>query len=117
MTTIETRRYEMLVRVRDFGEAQLDLFPASSVARDQFGAVGAAVRALTTHAVDKMSATREGRNVKPLARHQPLEHLVAVRLTARAIAQKTLGSRTSASCPTRSSTKVCSRPAASTVRS
>jgi hypothetical protein len=62
MTTIETRRYEMLVRVRDFGEAQLDLFPASSVARDQFGAVGAAVRALSTHAVDKMSATREGRN-------------------------------------------------------
>ena len=41
MAAIETRRYEMLVRVRDFGDAHGDLFPTSSLAREQFTAVAA----------------------------------------------------------------------------
>ena len=39
MTSIETRRYEMFVRVRDFGETHGNLFPESSVAREQFATV------------------------------------------------------------------------------
>jgi putative ABC transport system permease protein len=42
MRTIERQKYEMLVRVRDFGEAHKDLFPESSFARDHFTAVDAA---------------------------------------------------------------------------
>ena len=47
MTTIETRPYEMLVRVRDFGEAHRDRFPASSVAGQAFATVGEAVTLVT----------------------------------------------------------------------
>jgi hypothetical protein len=42
MNMIERRQYEMLVRVRDFGDNYGHLFPASSVARESFTAVAAA---------------------------------------------------------------------------
>jgi hypothetical protein len=63
MNTIETRRYEMLVKVRDFGRAHGDLFPTSSPGGKAFAAVEAAVTELGRHAVMKMSsqgAARDG---------------------------------------------------------
>ena len=38
MNVIERRQYEMLVRVRDFGGSYGDLFPGSSVARENLRA-------------------------------------------------------------------------------
>ena len=91
MTNSETRRYEMLVRIRGFGEAHTDLFPKSSLAREQFAAVAAVVKELSAHAVAKMSAAREGRGPKTAARAVLLERLEAVALTGRAMAQNTPG--------------------------
>jgi len=46
MNTIERRQYEMLVRVRNFGTTSGHLFPASSVAGENFAAVDAAIKEL-----------------------------------------------------------------------
>ena len=91
MKTIERQKYEMLVRVRDFGEAHQDLFPESSFARDHFAAVDAAVKALSQHAVSKMLTAREGRSTKVTAREALLTRLEAISDTARAIGQDTPG--------------------------
>ena len=71
MTSMETKRYEMLDRVREFGDAHADLFPESSRAREQFAAVGAAVKELSAYAVKKMSAAHEGSRQKAAARQGP----------------------------------------------
>ena len=55
MTNKETRRYEMLVRVRDFGEAHRDLFAKSTPGGEAFAAVADAVRQLSDHAVVRLS--------------------------------------------------------------
>jgi len=89
VTSIETRRYEMLVRVRDFGEKHGSLFPESSVAREQFVTVEAAVKQLGQHAVTKMSAVQEGKSTKAMAREALLDGIEGMALTARAIAADT----------------------------
>jgi hypothetical protein len=91
MNTIDTRRYEMLVRVRGFGDEYKDLFPESSLAREQFGVVAAAVTQLGTHAVSKMSAAHEGRITKAMARKALNDRLEDFGRTARAITEDTPG--------------------------
>ncbi len=91
VTSIETRRYEMFVRVRDFGKTHGNLFPESSVAREQFATVDATVKQLSQHAVTKMSAVREGKSTKAMAREALLDRIEAMALTARAIAGDTPG--------------------------
>jgi hypothetical protein len=91
MKTIETRRYEMLVRVRDFGKAHGDLFPESSLAARHFATVAAAVKQLSGHAAMKMSAAREGKSNKATAREALLESLETISRTARTIAEDTPG--------------------------
>ena len=87
MTGLETKRYEMLDRVRQFGDANADLFPASSLAREQFAALGAAVTELTAFAVTKMAAAREGSRQKVVARQALRDRLETIALTGRAMAQ------------------------------
>jgi hypothetical protein len=91
MTTIETRRYEMLVRVRDFGNARGDLFPESTLARKQFTTVSGAVKELSEYAVKKMAAKQEGKRTKAIAREALLDRLESMAITARAIARDTPG--------------------------
>jgi hypothetical protein len=86
MTRMEMRRYAMLARVRDFGQAQRDLFPESSVGGQAFATVAAAVAELSDHAVAKMSSAREGIRAKTDARHGLIDRLEAIARTARAIA-------------------------------
>jgi hypothetical protein len=86
MTRMEMRRYAMLARVRDFGQAHRDLFPESSVGGQAFATVAAAVAELSDHAVAKMSSAREGIRAKTEARHGLIERLEAIVRTARAIA-------------------------------
>ena len=50
MTNQEIRNHQMLVRVREFGAAHRDLFPARSVAGQLFAAVGAAAEEREQHA-------------------------------------------------------------------
>jgi hypothetical protein len=91
MKTTERRQYEMLVRMRDFGEAHQDLFPESSVTKNLLAAIDAAVTALSQHAAAKMSTARVGRSNKTMARTALRDRLEAIGLTARAIAQDTPG--------------------------
>jgi len=90
MNTIETRRYEMLVRVRDFGKAHGDLFPTSSPGGKAFAAVEAAVTELSRHAVQKMSsrgAARDGGERREAARTAVREQIDAISRTAGLMAE------------------------------
>src|SRR5205085_11847762 len=71
MTAEEIGKYKMLVRVRDFGVAHRELFPARSVAGKLFAAVAAAAEALPRHdstALAGRGGEREGAVSKAAAR-------------------------------------------------
>jgi hypothetical protein len=87
MTNSETRRYEMLLRVREFGETHRDRFPAPSLARQAFDEVAAAVAQLSEQAVSKMAAARGGKGTKATARRALTERLEAMARCARVIAE------------------------------
>src|SRR5262245_41048125 len=91
MNTMETRRYAMLVRVKDFGEAHRDLFPESTAGGRAFAAVAAAVAQLSGHTVSKLSTARDGLRAKAKAREALVERLDKIGRTARAIAEETPG--------------------------
>jgi hypothetical protein len=91
MREIETRRYEMLVRVSEFGEAHSHLFPESSLAGEMFATVGEAVTQLSAHTVSKMSTARGGTSTRALARRELRDRLEAIGRTAREIGATTEG--------------------------
>jgi len=92
MNTIERRQYEMLVRVREFGGGYGHLFPASSVARQNFAIVAAAVKELDAQAVAHMTARVSARaHRKTLAREALAARLQAIMRTARVLAAETPG--------------------------
>ncbi len=89
MQDADRRRYEMLVRVRDFGAAHAAAFPAQSRGAELFAALTATVRELDTHATAQttgQSVARASTGGKATARAALLEDLEAIRRTARAIA-------------------------------
>jgi hypothetical protein len=89
MTNRERRRYEMLVRVRDFGDSHQDLFPKSTAAGKLFVEIGDAVDEVGQHAVSKMSAhgaALEGGEVRLDAREALRERLDAIARTTRLMA-------------------------------
>ena len=90
MNNSQLRRYEMLVRVRDFGDAHADLFVESSLVRQTFRTVTEAVEQLTAHTVAKLSSVRGTPN-KAMARAALTDHLAAIGHTARIIAANTPG--------------------------
>ena len=61
MNAKETRQYEMLLRVQDFGNTHRESFAGSSVAQQAFAAVGRAIDDLTTTDMRKMSASISAR--------------------------------------------------------
>jgi hypothetical protein len=94
MNSLDTRRYEMLVRVRDFGVAQADVFPPPTLGGKSFAAVSAAVTALSDHAATQVSgrgSAREGTASKAVAREALRDDLEAIVRTARAMALDTAG--------------------------
>jgi hypothetical protein len=89
MNGLDTRRYEMLTRVRDFGAAHSDLFPKASRGAQAFAAVAAAVAELTRHAAEHVSgrgSAREGTSSKAVTRDALHDDLDAISRTARALA-------------------------------
>jgi hypothetical protein len=94
MNIPHTRRYEMLVRVSDFGDAHPDIFPPESLGGQMFAAVRAAAKALGQHAAAQMSsrgAAAEALRTKIASRARLRTALDAIRRTARAIAIDTPG--------------------------
>lgn len=91
MTTTETRRYEMLVRVSAFGESHGELFPKTGLGGQAFVAVADAVKDLHEHAVSKMMTAKGGRKAKAMARAALIEQLETTVRSARGIAAVTPG--------------------------
>jgi hypothetical protein len=61
MNSKQTKQYEMFLRVRDFGNTHGDAFSASSVAKDTFAAVGAAIDELAAADVRKRGSLQSAR--------------------------------------------------------
>ncbi len=55
MDTSAVRRYNMFVRVKEFGAAHADLFPAGSVGAQRFADLGAVLDRLNTHVASEAS--------------------------------------------------------------
>jgi hypothetical protein len=88
MKTHDIHRYRMLVRVREFGAAHRDQFPAGSPARQLFAAVSTAVEQLSTYdssQADGLGAWRGGATSKAPAREALSQALDAVARTARVL--------------------------------
>ena len=86
MTASDTRRYEMLVRVREFGVSHQDRFPESSVGGQAFAAVAAAVTELSQQAVSRLMAQKEGQSSQAQAKIALEEQLDAIQRTAQVLA-------------------------------
>ena len=77
-------RYEMFLRVRDFGHVHRDRFPESSTAGKAFAA---AVAGLEAHAMAGLLTAEEGRTARDAARDALVDRLTAIARTARVIAR------------------------------
>jgi hypothetical protein len=76
MTGIERRQYEMLVRVRNFGETHHALFESSPVAQQTFAAVGVAIDDLSAADMKKMAASASARADRREAARRTLRELL-----------------------------------------
>lgn len=76
-------RYEMFVRVRDFGAANGALFPESSAGGQSFVRVAAVVAAVDGHVASRVVARAEARKVKATARAAVLEKMRIMAATGR----------------------------------
>jgi len=92
MTRTETARYEMLVRVRDFGAAYGERFPGSTRGSEAFAAVTTAVTQLEQHGASQYSNRHAVRGTKATtsdAFRELLTMLDAIERTAQAVALDT----------------------------
>lgn len=90
----EIRRHQMLVRVRDFGEAHAELFPAGSLASEKFAVVRAVVGELEEHAKAQSSSAggaKVGVSSKASVRDNLRRQMDAISRTARAMSLSTPG--------------------------
>lgn len=91
MNDHDTRRYEMLLRVREFGASHASAFPAGSIPMELLARIGAVVDELSTHAVTKttgLGTTREGSAGRSQMRERLRRDLDAIVKTARSMARK-----------------------------
>jgi len=96
MTNEEIRRYRMLVRVREFGAAYRDLFPARSVAGKLFADVAAATDALQEHDAQELAGRggqQNGSAAKVSARAELRRQVRAIAQTAAAAEAPGLGGK------------------------
>ncbi len=92
MKIVAIRRYEMLVRVKEFGAAHADAFPETSLGGQTFAAVATAVDALQAQLTAQASgAKRDALSQKAAARQALRDAIDAIARTARAIGTDTPG--------------------------
>jgi hypothetical protein len=88
MKTNNVRRYSMLVRVKEFGAAHADLFPADSLGERTFAELGGLIGRISAYVGSESSGRNEARQgglTKGAAREALRTALVAVARTARGI--------------------------------
>jgi len=77
MNAIQRRQYQMLLRLREFGNTNRELFATSPVAQEAFGSLNAALNELTVSDLLKMTASASARGSrKKEARKALLEVMV-----------------------------------------
>ena len=89
MNDDERRRYEMFLRVHNFGEAHKDAFPAATLGREVFDNLSAVIDELRNLATTKFSsalAAKQGTSSKAVARDRLLRRLNRISDTARSMA-------------------------------
>ena len=94
MDTLDTKRQEMFIRVREFGAQFAASFPAGSYGAGLFTQLGEVVEALRAQALDQSqgrSSVRESSAGKSAARDELLRRMEAISRTARVIAYATPG--------------------------
>jgi hypothetical protein len=85
MTNRQLHRYEMLVRVSEFGASHRERFPEPSLAGQAFAVIANAVGQLKDRAVAQLALRREGARARAAARAALLERLQSISRTARII--------------------------------
>ena len=78
-------RYEMFVRVRDYGTQHTDLFPTSSTAGQLFARVTMAVGAIEEHLKKQVLARAEARKVKAATRAAVFDYMKTIAQAARRV--------------------------------
>lgn len=94
MNENETRKYEMLARVRDFGARHATTFPPGTFAAELFAQIGSAVAQLSIHSVAQATGSgtaREGTASRRLALEALQTDLEMMSRTARTIAVRQPG--------------------------
>lgn len=86
MKKTERVRYEMLLRVRDFGAAHKDLFPESTTDGQTFARVAKATAEIEAHTLAKSLAAKSGRKSKAAAREAVIVVMQELVRTARGLA-------------------------------
>ncbi|MGE0811724.1 MAG: hypothetical protein AB7O28_15780 [Vicinamibacterales bacterium] len=85
MTRQQRFKYEMFVRVRDFGTAHAALFPEATKGGQAFARVVAAVAAIDEHAKNHVIGRAEARRVKTETREAVFEYLKTIAAAARRV--------------------------------
>jgi hypothetical protein len=88
MTNRNKRRYAMLLRVRDFGVANAQLYPTTSAANEAFAALSAEIEHLSALDTAERTATKASRAAKTAAAHAALgDILTRAGFSARVLAK------------------------------
>jgi hypothetical protein len=85
VTRAQRFRYEMFVRVRDFGAAHMTLFPETSRIGQAFARVAGEVAAIEEHRKDHVVGTAEARRVKATTRAAVFDYMKTIALAARRV--------------------------------
>lgn len=94
MNDQEKRLLDTFKRVRDFDAAHANLFPAGTLGRDLFDAIGDVITGLEGHATTESAgrgAARQGTASKAVAKAAIIEDMAILRRTARSLAFKMPG--------------------------
>jgi hypothetical protein len=101
MTKRQTRKYEMLVRVRDFGKNHSAQFAEGSEVSKAFAAVNDAVAQVSAFGVTKLTARRESMDARFAARQALERWIAAIARSARVMAKAVPGADAKFPLPTR----------------
>jgi hypothetical protein len=94
MDNLTVKRYEMLKRVREFGDAQISAFADGSLGKELFGVVTQVVTALESQGANQISglgAAQSSTATKASIREDLRDLLTAINRTARVLAFETPG--------------------------
>jgi hypothetical protein len=83
MNRYQSRKYEMFLRVREFGHAHRQLFPESSAAHKSFVALAAATDRIKTSTTAATLTAGDGRKTKTRLRDAILERMADIARTSR----------------------------------